>query len=72
MAFPSNQFAGQMPEADGDEMMNHLKEYNVEFDLVMAKVSVLTVYCNLTIRRIDFVGKNWYFSNFWIFFCELG
>lgn len=38
VAFPSNQFAGQMPEADGDEIMKHLKEHNVEFDLVMAKV----------------------------------
>lgn len=28
-----------MPEADGDEIMKHLKESNVEFDLVMAKVS---------------------------------
>lgn len=39
MAFPSNQFISQMPEADGDEVMKHLKENNVEFDLVMAKVS---------------------------------
>lgn len=39
VAFPSNQFISQMPEADGDEVMKHLKENNVEFDLVMAKVS---------------------------------
>lgn len=32
--------AGQMPEADGDEIMQHLKDFNMEFDLVMAKVSI--------------------------------
>lgn len=32
---------GQMPEADGDEIMKHLKDFNVEFDLVMAKVSII-------------------------------
>lgn len=39
LAFPSNQFA-EMPEPDGDILMKFLKLHNVEFDLVMAKVSI--------------------------------
>lgn len=31
-------------EGNGDETMQHLKEHNVEFDLVMAKVSCIEVW----------------------------
>lgn len=40
LAFPSNQFA-EMPEPDGDILMKFLKLHNVEFDLVMKKVSCI-------------------------------
>lgn len=40
LAFPSNQFA-EMPEPDGDILMQFLKLHNVEFDLVMKKVSCI-------------------------------
>lgn len=38
IAFPCNQFAGQMPEENGDAMVCHLKKANAEFGDIMAKV----------------------------------
>lgn len=39
MGFPCNQFAGQMPEGDGDEMICHLQKEKAEFGDIFAKVS---------------------------------
>lgn len=39
LAFPCNQFASQMPEGDGDEMVCHLKQQNAEIGDVFAKVN---------------------------------
>lgn len=41
LSFPSNQFNGQMPEGDGDEMLCHLKARNVDLGNILAKVSIL-------------------------------
>lgn len=38
LAFPCNQFAGVMPEGDGDEMLCHLKEKNADLGGIFAKV----------------------------------
>lgn len=38
LAFPCNQFASQMPEGDGDEMVCHLRDQNAEFGDVFARV----------------------------------
>jgi len=40
LAFPCNQFASQMPESDGDEMVCHLKEQNADFGDVFARIYV--------------------------------
>lgn len=39
LSFPSNQFGGQMPEGDGDEMLCHFKEKNAAPGGILAKVS---------------------------------
>lgn len=39
LGFPCNQFAGQMPENDGDEMICHLQKEKAEFGDIFAKVS---------------------------------
>ncbi|XP_031632070.1 probable phospholipid hydroperoxide glutathione peroxidase [Contarinia nasturtii] len=40
LLFPSNQFNGQMPEGDGDEMLCHLKMKNAAPGRIFAKVDV--------------------------------
>ncbi|XP_031636344.1 probable phospholipid hydroperoxide glutathione peroxidase [Contarinia nasturtii] len=71
LAFPSNQFAGQMPEADGDEIMKHLKDFNMEFDLVMAKgdvngKSTIPLYVYLKHKQTGIAGSfiKWNFTKF--------
>lgn len=39
LSFPCNQFGGQMPEADGEEMVCHLKSANADVGDVFQKVS---------------------------------
>lgn len=36
--FPCNQFAGQMPEGNGEAMMCHLRDKNADIGDIMAKV----------------------------------
>lgn len=38
LAFPCNQFSSQMPEANGEEMVCHLKKANANIGDVFAKV----------------------------------
>lgn len=38
LAFPCNQFASQMPESNGEDMVCHLKKANANIGEVMAKV----------------------------------
>lgn len=38
LAFPCNQFASQMPESNGEDMVCHLKKANANIGDVMAKV----------------------------------
>lgn len=40
LSFPCNQFGGQMPEADGEEMVCHLKSANADVGDVFQKVDV--------------------------------
>lgn len=40
LSFPCNQFASQMPEADGEAMVCHLKSANADVGDVYAKVNV--------------------------------
>ncbi|XP_055305953.1 uncharacterized protein LOC129570393 [Sitodiplosis mosellana] len=40
LSFPSNQFGGQMPEGDGDEMLCHLKSRNAAPGGILAKIDV--------------------------------
>lgn len=42
LIFPCNQFAGQMPEADGDEISYNLRAHNAPFTDVFAKVKSKT------------------------------
>lgn len=39
LSFPCNQFGGQMPEADGEEMVCHLKSANADVGDVFEKVN---------------------------------
>lgn len=39
LAFPCNQFASQMPEANGEEMVCHLKKANANIGDIFAKVN---------------------------------
>lgn len=41
LSFPCNQFAGQMPESDGDDMVCHLKKENANVGDVFAKVFIM-------------------------------
>jgi glutathione peroxidase len=40
LSFPCNQFGGQMPEADGEEMVCHLKNANADVGDVFQKINV--------------------------------
>ena len=40
LSFPCNQFANEMPEADGEEMVCHLRSQNADLGDVYAKVNV--------------------------------
>ncbi|KFB38290.1 hypothetical protein ZHAS_00005630 [Anopheles sinensis] len=40
LSFPCNQFGGQMPEGDGEEMVCHLRKANAEVGDVFAKIDV--------------------------------
>lgn len=40
LSFPCNQFASQMPEADGEEMVCHLKSAHADVGDVFAKIDV--------------------------------
>ncbi|XP_058118893.1 uncharacterized protein LOC131289153 isoform X2 [Anopheles ziemanni] len=40
LSFPCNQFGGQMPEGDGEEMVCHLRSANAEVGDVFAKIDV--------------------------------
>lgn len=40
LSFPSNQFGGQMPEGDGDEMLCHFKVRSAEPGGILAKINV--------------------------------
>lgn len=44
LSFPCNQFAGVMPEGDGDEMLCHLKERNYDLGQILAKVMKITKF----------------------------
>lgn len=57
LAFPCNQFAGVMPESDGDEMLCRLKSMDASPGAIMAKVTMFfqtyyIVYC------YKFIGQN--------------
>lgn len=43
LGFPCNQFAGQMPENDGDDMVCHLQKENASFGDVFAKVTEISL-----------------------------
>lgn len=54
LGFPSNQFAGQMPEGDGEEMVCHLKEKNADFGDIFAKVRKCSIFCVCSdIKSVD-------------------
>lgn len=40
LLFPCNQFGGEMNEADGEEMLIHLKSINVEYGDVYQRINV--------------------------------
>jgi glutathione peroxidase-family protein len=40
LSFPCNQFSNQMPEADGEEMVCHLRQSNADLGDVFAKVKI--------------------------------
>lgn len=44
LAFPCNQFASQMPEANGEEMVCHLRKANANIGDVMAKVKYKLIF----------------------------
>lgn len=44
LSFPCNQFGGQMPEADGEEMVCHLKSANADVGDVFQKVCELFIF----------------------------
>jgi len=71
LAFPCNQFAGQMPEADGDEMVCHLKKDNYDIGDVFAKINVngddaIPLYKYLKEKQSSIFGNfiKWNFSKF--------
>lgn len=67
LGFPCNQFAGQMPEGDGDEMICHLQKEKAEFGDIFAKVSYYTQNLeSIPLKIIDFL-LNYLLNSF--FFC---
>lgn len=72
LAFPSNQFAGQEPESDGQIAVFYRNEYGVDFP-VMAKAEVngpgaLPLYNWLRRQKSGFLGQKikWNFTKFLI------
>lgn len=53
--FPCNQFAGQMPEADGDAMVCHLKGANHDIGEIFAKVHLSFSYECTFKRKCKFI-----------------
>jgi len=71
LGFPCNQFAGQMPESDGDDMVCHLKQQQAEFGDIFAKVNVngnnaIPLYKYLKEKQNGFFGSaiKWNFTKF--------
>lgn len=71
LAFPCNQFLNEMPEHDGFEIMNFLKEQNAEFGDVFAKVKVngkdaALLYQFLKEKQGGFISNSikWNFTKF--------
>jgi len=71
LGFPCNQFAGQMPESDGDEMVCHLQKEKAEFGDIFAKINVngnsaIPLYKYLKEKQNGFFGSaiKWNFTKF--------
>lgn len=71
LGFPCNQFAGQMPEGDGDDMVCHLKQQNADFGDIFAKINVngnsaIPLYKYLKEKQNGFFGSaiKWNFTKF--------
>lgn len=72
LSFPCNQFANEMPEADGEEMVCHLKKANAEVGDVFKKVDVngsneAPLYKYLKQQKGGILGLNgikWNFTKF--------
>lgn len=71
LGFPCNQFAGQMPEGDGDDMVCHLQQQNAEFGDIFAKINVngnsaIPLYKFLKEKQGGFLGSaiKWNFTKF--------
>lgn len=72
MSFPCNQFASEMPEADGEEMVCSLKKANADVGDVFKKVNVngddaAPLYKYLKKEKGGFLGMDnikWNFTKF--------
>ncbi|XP_055305948.1 uncharacterized protein LOC129570392 isoform X1 [Sitodiplosis mosellana] len=71
LGFPCNQFAGQMPEGDGDEMVCHLQKEKADFGDIFAKINVngnsaIPLYKYLKEKQNGFFGSaiKWNFTKF--------
>lgn len=71
LSFPCNQFANEMPEADGEEMVCHLKKANANVGDVFKKVDVngdnaAPLYKYLKKEQGGFLGDSikWNFTKF--------
>lgn len=71
LSFPCNQFANEMPEQDGEEMVCHLKKANADLGDVFQKVDVnganaSPLFKYLKEKQGGFLGDNikWNFTKF--------
>lgn len=71
LSFPCNQFANEMPEKDGEEMVCHLKKANADLGAVFKKVDVngenaAPLYKFLKEKQGGFLGDSikWNFTKF--------
>lgn len=71
LSFPCNQFANEMPEKDGEEMVCHLKKANADLGQIFKKVDVngdtaAPLYKYLKDKQGGFLGDKikWNFTKF--------